>query len=318
MWCESKAALVTNCTLVGNSAFSSGGGAAYGTLNNCTLRGNCAFSDGGGAFECVLNNCTISGNSAVNYGGGASSSGVVDSSTLNNCVVQGNSAPYGGGADYSTFNNCTIMGNLAYSDGGGACNATLNNCTITGNSAGGSGGGASSGTLNNCIVYYNSATVEGANFFEATLNYCCTSPMPAGGSNNITSEPLFVNLAGGDLHLQPTSPCINAGLNASAPGPVDLDGNPRIVGGTVDMGAYEWAGLPPSPPQFVSVQPPGADGMTLTLSGDIGGVVEIHASTNLMDWLWLARLTNISGQVIYVDSDATNQPVRFYRAVQLP
>jgi hypothetical protein len=142
--------------------------------------------------------------------------------------------------------------------------------------------------------------------------------MPTNGTGHITTEPLFVNLTAGDLHLQSTSPCINAGLNAYAPGPVDLDGNPRIVGGIVDMGAYEWAGLPPSPPQFVSVQPPGADGMTLTLSGDIGGVVEIHASTNLTDWLWLATLTNTSGQVTYIDSDATNQPVRFYKAIQLP
>ena len=46
--------------------------------------------------------------------------------------------------------------------------------------------------------------------------------------------------------------------------------------------------------------------------------MEIYASTNLVDWLWLARLTNTTGQVIYVDSDATNQPMRFYQAVQLP
>ena len=49
-----------------------------------------------------------------------------------------------------------------------------------------------------------------------------------------------MNLAGGDYHLQPTSPCINSGDNIFVTVSTDLDGNPRIQGGTVDMGAYEY------------------------------------------------------------------------------
>ncbi len=163
---------------------------------------------------------------------------------MNRCTVSDNWARdgSGGGVGTSTVNNCTITGNAAGSMGGGAAWCTLNNCTLTGNSSY-YGGGVWSGTLNNCIVYYNTASYD-VNFYLATLNYCCTTPWP-GGVGNITSEPLFVDYAGGNLGLQSNSPCVNAGLNTYAPGVTDLDGNPRISGAAVDVGAYEFQFLDP-------------------------------------------------------------------------
>jgi hypothetical protein len=73
----------------------------------------------------------------------------------------------------------------------------------------------------------------------AAMSYCDTTPYP-GGTGNITNEPTFVNLTGGDYHLQSNSPCINSGNNAYVTNSTDLDGNPRISGGTVDIGAYEY------------------------------------------------------------------------------
>jgi hypothetical protein len=235
VWCELGNAVISNCVLVGNSG-AWGGGAFGGTLNNCTLSANSA-GEGGGANGSTLYTCTLTDNSAGS-GGGAYEV------RLNNCTLSGNSAGSGGGgASESVLNNCRLVGNTAngeYGGGGGVLGSTLNNCTLYGNSAS-QGGGASSGTMNNCIAYFNTGA-QGANYEGTVLNYCCATPQPsqtAGGVGNISNAPLFVDSASGNLRLQPDSPCINAGNNAYSPAGPDLDGNPRNIGGTVDIGAYE-------------------------------------------------------------------------------
>jgi hypothetical protein len=57
------------------------------------------------------------------------------------------------------------------------------------------------------------------------------------GAGNISADPLFVDAANGDYHLQMDSPCINAGTPVGAP-THDIEGTPRDA--TPDMGAYEW------------------------------------------------------------------------------
>ncbi|HEY5043880.1 MAG TPA: choice-of-anchor Q domain-containing protein [Verrucomicrobiae bacterium] len=64
-------------------------------------------------------------------------------------------------------------------------------------------------------------------------------PLPS-GIGNITNEPVFMDMANGNYRLQSNSPCINSGNNSYISVTNDLDGNPRIVGGTVDIGAYEY------------------------------------------------------------------------------
>jgi hypothetical protein len=138
------------------------------------------------------------------------------------------------------MNNCLITSNSASWYGGGAYSSSLTNCTVVGNSAG-NAGGAGAGTLANCIVYYNAAPAN-SNHADASLSYCCAIPLPASGDGNLTNDPGFFDPAGGNFRLQTNSPCINAGNNAFVSSSTDLDGGPRIVGGTVDIGAYESGG----------------------------------------------------------------------------
>jgi predicted outer membrane repeat protein len=80
--------------------------------------------------------------------------------------------------------------------------------------------------------------------------YCDISDgICSGVTSNISADPCFVDPNSGDYHLLPDSPCIDAGDPNYVAGPneTDLDGNPRIVNGVVDMGAFEAPLLEPGP-----------------------------------------------------------------------
>ena len=246
-------ATLTNCTVAGNSA-GFGGGVAQSWLSNCSLFTNTAATYGGGTCQGTLLYCTLSGNSAPN-GGGAGDS------FLTNCVLSGNwvsqvgGTNQGGGAQGCTLNNCLVVSNSA-TFGGGSSGGTLIGCTVAGNSASVAGGGIAASVLLNTIAYFNNA-VDGSNYYpaNAVLNYCCTTPQPAAGAGNISSDPLFIDLAHGNLRLQSNSPCIDAGSNTYVGVGVDLDWHIRIWNGTVDMGAYEATNAPAPTLPSITQQP---------------------------------------------------------------
>src|SRR5262249_32694622 len=121
-------------------------------------------------------------------------------------------------------------------------------------------------------------------------NYCCTWPYMVSGTGNLNLDPGLVDVPGGNWRLKSSSPCINAGANGFATGTSDLDGNPRIFGANVDMGAYEFQGPPtPAAPYFLS-QPVPANwslysGSNVTFSATVYG-------TPPLSFQWYFQNTN--------------------------
>jgi hypothetical protein len=60
-------------------------------------------------------------------------------------------------------------------------------------------------------------------------------------SNNILNGDHFIDPENNNFHLKPDSPYIDAGTNENILyTETDIEGNPRIANGTVDLGAYEF------------------------------------------------------------------------------
>jgi hypothetical protein len=127
--------------------------------------------------------------------------------------------------------------------------------------------------------------------------------MPTNGVGNITNAPLFVDYAGGNLRLQSNSPCINAGDNAYVVGSTDLDGNPRIVGGTVDIGAYEYQ-TPVSMISYAWLQHYGLPISTNTDTADLNGT----GFNVYQDWVAGLNPTNALSVLKMLPPAATNNP----------
>lgn len=268
---------LTRCYFGGNAALQSRGGAVLigdkgrAFFEDCTFEGNTA--DFGGALcgegegGAAVTDCIFLRNEAVNAGHGGAA--FLNHSWLSAdcCYFVGNVAAVQGGAisgnERSYLYSCLFSGNSAPK--GGACFAEqggslrLVNCTVSANQASERGGGLYSRGgiegIRNCIFW---GDLPDEIYLMETGAWIAFSDIqggsPAlGGGANMSADPLFQDPAGpdgvagtmdDDYRLSLGSPCIDAGLDidVSETWMFDLDGEPRLAGAHVDMGAYEFHG----------------------------------------------------------------------------
>jgi hypothetical protein len=86
-------------------------------------------------------------------------------------------------------------------------------------------------------IRYNN--VFGNSLFDEKTDYIAL-PDQTGTNGNISVDPHLANYKFGNFHLQPDSPCRDAGLTTAVGATwKDIDGQNRILGNEVDMGADE-------------------------------------------------------------------------------
>ena len=234
-------------------------------------------------YTVTLRGLTIEGGSATT-GGGILNNGTL---TLDSTTLTQNHATVSGGAIQNngvlTLVDDTIAGNSTAGVGGGIDNTwQLNslNSTIADNTAlVGGGVSAETGTVTarDTIIAANTATKSGADF-AGTLaslgNNLIGNPAGASGftKTDLTGvTPLLGTLQnnGGDtptMALLQGSPALGTGTTVGAPAD-DQRGLPRVVDGTIDIGAYQSQYAIPTASAGVSYAIRAGQSLTLNATG---------------------------------------------------
>lgn len=263
-------AIINNNDISYNTASNNGGGIncrGGSIINNNTISYNTANSAGGGielhtnasatiTNNIICNNAALFSGSVFIGGGGIDCILAGSGTTIYNNVISNNTSNYGGGIlcwdTEATFTNNTVCNNKALISGGALFFLTsdssipsFRNCVFWSNTADTSGPQVflydepSDPSFFYCDIQGGSAAFElNGNFFTGTYQ------------NNIDTNALFVSPSGGsgtgfngiaaDWSLQAGSPCIDTGDPNGTYSTIDIAGNPRVSGGRIDIGAYEF------------------------------------------------------------------------------
>jgi len=245
-----------------------GPGARWLSITNASGGTNRIFFISGSVPSAVnLSGLTIAGGNAGGAGGG----GIVNLGTLSviGCVFQGNSGTNGGAIANLTFATLTVDAstfsyNSAVTTGGGIYNEgalTVRNSTFAGNNASlGAGLYLDGGNVRiiNSTISRNTVTTDGAGVYYSSGVLSIANNIVAGntgGSDCLACPSTTGNMVGGSPALgpltwnggntttmvpMPGSGAIGAGTSGQSDLPVvDQRGRPRMVNGSLDMGAVQ-------------------------------------------------------------------------------